>query len=136
MADLANVWVRAARLELIRADRIVSLSIGNPAGDGPAQVTVLPGLRSEQPGGGMLPVMASVADGAEPREVHLRSYEVGDAVPALAGLADALVAAAARSEADVVRVPGHGRRGSLGDHDGTAARVDRVRPAPRTGRTS
>jgi hypothetical protein len=76
----------------------------------------------------MLRVMASAADGAEPREVHLRSYEVGDAVPALAGRADALVAAAARSE-PMLFVPGHGRRGSLGDHDGTGARVDRVRPA-------
>ena len=98
MTGLANVWVRAVRLELIRADRIVSVSIGDPAGDGPGPATVFPESRSRPGDGMMLWLMASVADGAWPRAVPLRRYEVADVVPALAGLVGALAAAASRDE--------------------------------------
>ncbi len=113
MTELANVWVRAARLELVRADRIVSLLIGNPAATGgPAQVMVLAHRPSEPPGG-QLQLMALVAGGG-PREVHLRSYQAGEAVPALAGLVGALAAAAGRSEPVLFVYPGPGRGGDLG----------------------
>jgi hypothetical protein len=89
-------------LELVRADQIVSLSIGDPMGSGPARVTIIAEMKAEMKSAPstshMLRLMASVAGRAEPREVHLRSYEAGDAIPALTGLADALAAAAARSE--------------------------------------
>jgi hypothetical protein len=100
MTDLANIWVRGTRLELIRADRIVSLLIGDPAatGGGPAQLETIMDPRAERPGGSRLQLMALVAAGTEPREVHLRSYDAGDAAAALAGLACALAAAAVRSE--------------------------------------
>jgi len=110
MTDLANVWVRASRLELVRADRIVSLLIGDPTatGGGAAQLMTLVDLRAEQPGGSPLRLMALVAGGAEPREVHLRGYEASDAVPALVGLASALAAAAGRSEPVLFVYPGPG----------------------------
>ena len=98
MTDLANVWVRAVRLELIRADRIVSVSIGDPAGDGPGPATVFPQSRSGPGDGTMLWLMASVADGAWPRPVPLRRYQVVDVVPALTGLVAALAGAASRDE--------------------------------------
>ncbi len=115
MTDLANVWVRAARLELVRADRIVSLLIGDPAatGGGPAQVMVLAHLSSESPGG-QLQLMALVADGDGPREVHLRSYQAGEAVPALVGLAGALAHATRRGEPVLFVYPGPSRGADLG----------------------
>jgi hypothetical protein len=98
VTDLANIWVRTTRLELIRADQIVSLSIGDPSGDGPAPAMIFADMKSGPPADHMLRLMASVAGSAAPREIHLRSYEFGDAVPALTGLADALAAAVGRSE--------------------------------------
>ena len=113
MTDLANVWVRAARLELVRADRIVSLLIGDPAATGgPAQVMVLAHRPSEPPGG-QLQLMALVAGGDGPREVHLRSYQAGEAVPRWPAWS-ALAAAAGRSEPVLFVYPGPGRGGDLG----------------------
>jgi hypothetical protein len=114
MTDLANVWVRAVRVELIRADRIVSLSIGDPSGDGPAPATVFPESRSEPGNGTMLWLMASVADGAWPRVVPLRRYAVGDAVSALTGLVDALATAAGRAEPALFVYPDMGAGANWG----------------------
>ena len=115
MTDLANVWVRAARLELVRADRIVSLLIGDPAatGGGPAQMTVLLDRRPGPPGS-ELQLMALVAGGDGPREVHLWRYQAGEVVRALAGLVGALAAAAGRSELVLFVCPGPGRGAEVG----------------------
>lgn len=102
MTDLVNVWVCASRLELIQADRIVSLWLRNPRGDGPVRVKDLAQLRLQRPGAVdtvSLPLMAAVADGTEPREVHLQNCgSAREAVDALNGLAEALAEAAGRSE--------------------------------------
>jgi hypothetical protein len=111
MTDLVNVWLRTSRLELIRADRIMSLSISDPSGDGPARVTIFADMKSDELAGHMLALMASVAGSAEPRDVHLRSYEINDAVTALTGLANTLAAAVARSETTLFVYPAMGAGG-------------------------
>jgi len=103
MTDLANVWVRGTRLELIRADQIVSLMIGDTRGNAPAEATKIAELRTLSARMGdrkdtVLPLLAVVASGAEPRQVHLRSYGPRVVVAALARLTGALAAATARSE--------------------------------------
>lgn len=110
MTDLANVWVRTSILEMIRADRIISLSLSYPVvGDyhGPAPAGVFANMKSRDQAT-QLGLMASVACGAEPRDVHLGTYEVTDAVPALNNLARALGTAVRSREATQIVYPAPG----------------------------
>lgn len=98
MTALAYVWVRGIKLELVRADQIISLAIEDPGAiGGAALLTVIPETkRSEAADKAIFVLTAKVAGRAD--SVHLRNYKAGDAVEAIGGLAKALAKAAGRSD--------------------------------------
>ena len=140
MTDLTNVWVRAAGLELVRADQLVSLLIGDPEATGglPARVMVLAHLPSEPPCG-QLQLMALVAAAG-------RAWCTCGAIsrrgrPGAGGPGRRAGPCHQAGRAGAVRVPGPElrRRPRLGSHDVTAPRLDRRaqpvnRPQARGGR--
>jgi hypothetical protein len=115
MTDLANVWVRASSLELVRANRIVSLWLSRTIGTtvrGPAPVTIFADMKSHgsshDRAAQLLDLIAVVAEGAEPRDVHLLAYQGKDAVLALNHLTTALGAASTMSSPVLILYPAPG----------------------------
>jgi hypothetical protein len=115
MTALPYVWVRGSSLELIRADRIVSLSLRHEVAGayaGPIPVQALTQKRNRGEGPYPLGLIVSVADGgSETRDVHLMNYEALIAVPALDGLVAALGESSRRSSEVVIIYPVAGTPG-------------------------
>jgi hypothetical protein len=99
MTALAHVWVRGTKLELVRADQIISLAIEDPraTGGGAAMLTVIPETRKSQAADKVVFSLTATVAGRE-ESVHLRNYKAQDAVEAIQGLAGALAKTAGRSE--------------------------------------
>jgi hypothetical protein len=108
MADLRHVWVRATDLQLVRADRIVSLIAVGPHG------------RAERPGErykrGSLRICAEVEGGTEGdsiTRVDLADTDAGQAAAVIEDLAAILATAAGAGDGCLFVFPERDVRGAI-----------------------